>query len=294
MSSKLVRLRLKNFQAHADITIDFDPGVNVIVAPNDTGKSALFRAVRWVAFNRPLGDSVVRHGEKDCRAEVTTDSHRVTRQRGEANVYKVDGKTYKAFGQDVPQPVSDALRLDAINFQRQIDPPFWLSLPPPDVARELNRVVDLSVIDRSLANAAGSIRDAQADVKSLTGMLEQAEVRAGRCRWVPEAERLLEEASNLDSEVKILEREVLTLSEFIARLDEAESVPVPDLSKAGGLAQEVSDLRAESQRLHQLITAYDTAEVSLCRTREELKLAEAEVERLKPNLCPTCKQPVPS
>ena len=51
-------LALKNFQSHKDTLIKFDPGVNVIVGSTDSGKSAIIRALRWLVWNRPIGDKM--------------------------------------------------------------------------------------------------------------------------------------------------------------------------------------------------------------------------------------------
>ena len=60
----LTSLTIKNFQSHKDSTLQFSPNVNVILGHNDSGKSAIFRAIDFVVFNSLSGDSFVRHGEK--------------------------------------------------------------------------------------------------------------------------------------------------------------------------------------------------------------------------------------
>jgi AAA15 family ATPase/GTPase len=50
-------LEIKNVLSHKDAKLEFCPGVNVIVGPSDHGKSALFHAFNWGAFNRPTGEA---------------------------------------------------------------------------------------------------------------------------------------------------------------------------------------------------------------------------------------------
>jgi len=50
-------LSIQNYQSHKDSTLEFDPGVNVIVGSTDSGKTAIIRALRWLIWNRPNGDS---------------------------------------------------------------------------------------------------------------------------------------------------------------------------------------------------------------------------------------------
>lgn len=58
-----MKLRIQNFQAHKDTTIEFDR-ITTIVGPSDIGKSAVLRALKWVAKNEPNGTSFVRDGDK--------------------------------------------------------------------------------------------------------------------------------------------------------------------------------------------------------------------------------------
>jgi hypothetical protein len=77
------------------------------------------------------------------------------------NVYALSGRSFKSFGQGVPDPVVKVLQLSEINFQGQHDSPFWFGESAPEVSRQLNRVIDLSVIDRSMARAAQFVRTAR-------------------------------------------------------------------------------------------------------------------------------------
>ena len=142
------RIELKNFQCHKSLVLDLEPGVNVLVGPSDSGKSSVYRALYWVAFNRPGGSAFLRHGAKEVSVKVDE----IERKKGKANTYSLNGKVQKAVGAKVPENVSEALNLAPINFQSQHDSPFLLSETAGEVGRELNRMVDLEVIDRTLKN----------------------------------------------------------------------------------------------------------------------------------------------
>lgn len=60
----LKRVRLENFQSHRNSVIDFDRGLNVIVGPSDSGKSAIIRAIKWALYNEPSGNYFIREGEQ--------------------------------------------------------------------------------------------------------------------------------------------------------------------------------------------------------------------------------------
>ena len=44
------KLELKNFKSHADTTLDFNPGISLIVGENGAGKSSIFEAISFALF----------------------------------------------------------------------------------------------------------------------------------------------------------------------------------------------------------------------------------------------------
>lgn len=158
----LKSLQLNNFQAHKNLKIEFPPGITVIKGPSDVGKSAVLRALRWLALNDMAGEDFITHGEDEVVVVLDTDRGKIVRRKGIENIYKLDGKVLKSFGAGkVPEIVEQALGLGEINFQKQHDSPFWLSDNAGDVSRQLNAVIDLSVIDLSMANAGLLVRTAR-------------------------------------------------------------------------------------------------------------------------------------
>ena len=63
--SLLRRIRLRNFMSHVDTELELADGVNVIVGPNNCGKSAIVSALSVLATNAS-GDYMVRHSCDSC------------------------------------------------------------------------------------------------------------------------------------------------------------------------------------------------------------------------------------
>jgi DNA repair protein SbcC/Rad50 len=160
-------ISLTNFQSHKSTLLNLDPGVNVIIGPSDSGKSAIIRALRWVMENRPAGDEFRSDwaGKDYCEVGITLDDHYIERIKGgSTNIYNltplmkdhfISGnqvETFQSFGQDVPPPISQALNLSTLNVQHQHDRPFLLDDSPGQVARTLNAIVKLDKIDSTLTN----------------------------------------------------------------------------------------------------------------------------------------------
>lgn len=164
-------LRLQNFQGCVASRLDFLSGINSIIGPTDAGKSTFIRALRWIAQNRPSGDSNTRHGETECRAQLGSHGQKATRTRTPTeNSYTLASgdqkpRTFKAIGQSVPEDVTKALRLADVNFQFQMDGPFWFSLSAGERCREFNAIVDLSAIDVALSRLGTLARKQQTAVE---------------------------------------------------------------------------------------------------------------------------------
>jgi DNA repair protein SbcC/Rad50 len=182
----LERLQIVNFQRHERLRIKLDQQITTIVGPSDTGKSAVLRAVRWLAFNRPRGTGFVRHGEDECSVKLWVDGRKVERRRTKTeNLYLLDDRQLKAVGTDVPEEVARLLNLSEENFQGQHDAPFWISLTPGEVARRLNAIVDLEVIDRSSSWLASRLRRAAAERDVVEKRKTEAEEEKAGLSWVP-------------------------------------------------------------------------------------------------------------
>lgn len=265
---------------------------------HNSGKSSVIRAIRWVAFNRPLGESVIRWGAKYARVVLKTEDAKVTREKGdEGNFYQIGrAKPHTAFGTGVPVGVTDVLRLEEINFQRQVDAGFWFTHSAPEVAREMNRVVDLDVIDKSQSYAASKVRAANGEIKALGSLLQEATARKASLAWVPAAERLLEEAERIaqarDTALQRLEG-IKSLTGQIRRAQTTRQT-IPDTSKIDTLATELEKARGRLEGIRRLVSEIKSERERLEQCRMWISQLEEDIERTRPETCPACGSVIPS
>lgn len=179
-------LAIRNFQRHEVLDLDLEPGVNVIVGRSGTGKSSVIRALRWLVFNRPLGEVYRRWGSGETLVEVETQAgNTVTRLKSnKENLYRLNGReVFRSFGQNPPEAIAKALNLGAINFQQQHDPLFLLSMSEAELSKALNEVAGLDDIDRSRSRVNSMMVRHRLEVsstKSLRDKLkEEVETYAG-------------------------------------------------------------------------------------------------------------------
>lgn len=289
------RLLLKDFQIHERMEVVFDERITVLVGPSDAGKSAVLRALRWLCFNRPSGDSFIRHGSKDTCVRLLVDGQAVLRRKGGGvNRYRVEGDVYTAFGTGVPAQADDLLQLGPVNFQAQHDPPFWLSLSPGEVSRELNAIVNLGLIDQTLANVASELRKAKAVVEVNKARFEGAKQRRKAIAWVRKANDKLSKVTSIQKRLAVKReraaRLTLLVKEATQALKEKQDVGAAALSLAN-LCSQAEELIAKRQRLERLETMVDQAKrekEELCRLREQLSTVEKTVNKASKGKCLLC------
>lgn len=175
----LSRLRIQNFQKHEDLDIELDPLITVLVGPSDAGKSSALRALRWICLNQPRGANFKRRQapkDQPVRLRLKADDKVVRRERnGTLNEYAIGkDKVFRAFSNDVPEDIASLLNVAPINFQRQGEPWFWISLTPPELARQLNKIVDLECIDKVTAKIESKKRFLKTEAEIVEGRLQAA------------------------------------------------------------------------------------------------------------------------
>lgn len=213
------RLLIQNFQRHRKLAIDFPAGITTIVGPSDAGKSAILRALRWVATNNPGGDAFVRHGAGGCTVRLVVDGRTITRRRstdGETNTYNLDKAEYRAFGRGVPADIELLLNMGPVCWQRQHDAPFWFSESPGEVSRQLNAIVNLGVIDEKLAHTARELHRGRVRLEVAEEALTTAKAEHDGLAWVRVFENDLTVVEDAEDEAAVKRGRVVACAALVA------------------------------------------------------------------------------
>ncbi len=197
------KLSIQNFQAHEDLEIEFGQ-ITTIIGPSDAGKSSILRALKWLMRNEPRGTGFIRDGEHTATVSLEIDDHAIVRQRrGESNnLYQMDGDDFKAFGNDVPTNIANALNVSPLNFQGQHDAPFWFTETAGEVSRRLNQIVDLSQIDSTLSNIDGITRKTRTEVEVIKDRRASIKEEGMKLKWTKQADKELAEIETLEKDWK--------------------------------------------------------------------------------------------
>lgn len=297
---KLVGIKLQDFQAHKETEIEFSPTITTIRGPTDKGKSAILRALRWTCLNDLAGDEFIREGAKKTSVTLSV-SHKgeekvVTRAKnlgGATNTYLLDDTEYRSFSTSLPSDISSLLSLSEINFQAQHDPPFWFSLTAGEVSRQLNAVIDLSIIDTTLSSINSTLRQSQERVTVSKGRLEEVE---GQLKEVEPKKARVAEFQSLkakDETLKEVKEDHHQLEEVLTKIDSNQADRLSQKAFEGeallGKAREVIKIRRQEEEVEGILLQVEDLQPQLrvppdinplVLLFEEWKSVEKEVEDL--------------
>jgi len=161
-------LTIKNHESHKDSYLEFSSGTNVIIGENDTGKSSILRALKLVVQNTAGLNYLPIYNLKavtECILE-TGEENLITRQRSKTiNNYLLNEEILEGFGQNVPDEIEKILNISEVNIQSQKEPDFLLSNTSGQIAKYLNQIVNLDIIDTTLANIEKRKREANSKLE---------------------------------------------------------------------------------------------------------------------------------
>ena len=220
-------IQISNFQSHQETEVEFSPGVNLIIGQSDSGKTAIIRALRWLVWNRPLGDAFRSHWGGDTSVVLKTGDCVVERFKGKEDHYLLtdsDGGEleFKAFGTEPPEEIAQSLGLSELNLQNQHDNAFLISNNPGEVARHFNKVANIDKIDSSLKAVESWVRKLRQDVQATEEEITRHEKHLEGFDYLDKMEADVEALERLESEKEKLGSGIRRLSNLLEEISQVK------------------------------------------------------------------------
>lgn len=169
---KILEVTVEGYQSHVQSTFSLSPNLTVITGPSDAGKTAIIRALRWMAFNEPTGeaflhtirnpDGSVKEAATQVKVSVTFDNGVTitkTRRKGKTTyTHSLYPESWEKA--EIPPEIKEALGLvkqsygdfeTCLNFAFQLDAPFLLSETASTGAKVLGKLAGTEVVDKSIS-----------------------------------------------------------------------------------------------------------------------------------------------
>ncbi|MFA5394394.1 MAG: AAA family ATPase [Methanogenium sp.] len=275
----------KNFQVHKEFKMDLTPGVNVIIGTSDEGKTAILRMINWITSNRPSGDSFKNWNapkkESVCGEIELWDGKCVVLEReNDKNSYVIfeslDGEELRlsAIKTDVPTEVSNILNLAEYNIQSQHQPYFLLQDTPGTVAKKLNDLVGLSIIDDLFSKIKSETRSLSAKVSVLTSDIKSSKEELNTYKDLDKIEIKVKRIEKLHAEAAVIASSSNQIEQKLSNIKSIRKTQA-DLAPLLSLESKTSDLvnkiRARSDVVAQ-ISNVDKIVNSIKQIREKLEV----------------------
>ncbi|HOK63609.1 MAG TPA: AAA family ATPase, partial [Soehngenia sp.] len=209
----ITKLILENFQSHKYSELVFNEGMNVIIGPSDSGKSAIIRALKWVLYNEPAGDYFIRENENQCSVTIHTNDGFIlkryrTRSKNGYSLTYPNGEEliFEGIGSSVPDEIIDTIgirkiQLDSdesasINIGEQLEGPFLLSEKTSTRANAIGRLVGVNILD-------DAIKETVKDIKNINSRKKNLEESLDNINSELESYIYLDELSSIYNELKV-------------------------------------------------------------------------------------------
>lgn len=302
MSNILKRAKIRNFESHRNTTLDFHPGVNVIVGESDQGKSGILGALEWALdlSNEVLGTSIKSNWLEEINTYVQAefeDGILKRKRTKDFNGYILNGEKFKGFGTKTPEKIKSFINMSDINILRQDDPLFMISWKPSERGRYLNEICDMKIIDTTTSNINKEIRAENSKIKILKETLEREKSDLDDFDDLDEIEKKLSNIENKAGQIERLQRDCKELADIIEnyyRIDKQRqkysgilrfSDRIDTLLKKH---QEIQSETASIMELNEYIEDLSNRIAALQSEKEAQKRIQKEFKELMPKECPLC------
>jgi len=226
-------VKVENFQSIKSATIQVE-GFTVVHGPNNSGKSALHRALTGLAQNTK-GTAFVRDGASKMRVTVEFPDTKITWEKGRSTkpAYTVNGGAPLHPGQGVPDEVREALRISPLKLTggREIWPQiapqftgqvFMLDLPGSVMAEAIADVDRVGQLNEALRLAQSDKRQADGELKVRLQDRDRAQLALEDLKGLDEVEK---ETAAIEGVIILAQRfevAIAGLSELQIRRDVAQ------------------------------------------------------------------------
>lgn len=213
------QLKATNLQKHENITLNFIDGVNVITGPTDSGKTAIFRGLKWVLMNEGDSSKLVKHGTQKCTVSVTIDGNTVERSySASSNTYKLNDNLYKSFRTSVPADIAALVNMDAISIQDRRDLPFMVYYKGSETAEQFSTMLDLNEIQTVTSNTNRYVKQVAEKVDDAKSKIAKAQEELDFYSDIDEANALLKKYAEDKAEGDRLVEEDRMLNDYRDKL----------------------------------------------------------------------------
>ncbi|NDB58153.1 hypothetical protein EB001_06885 [bacterium] len=272
-----MKIKVENFQSISKAQVEVK-GLTVITGQNNTGKSALARAITGV-FTNPRGNSFVRIGNPATSVEIEfDDGNNIKWSKGKnVNEYEVNGKLIQKVGTEVPDEVYLASKVTPVDVDnkevypqiaKQFQQVFLIDLPPSSLASALSNVDIIQQLEKASAFARADIKDITSQIKNKNTDLVDAKDYLKKFNGIDQVDTLISNIDHLETQLKQKENTLNALQQehiqrqhlkaLIEELNDVLGVSIgTDVNALNKLENTYNDVNADHSKKAILLNTID-------------------------------------
>ena len=280
---------LHNYRAYKHEVIPIAKGLNVVWGDGDAGKSALVKGIAWALLNAPQSNYInkkIKTAKGNIKsseivyAHVTFDTGDIIVRESDSstpNIYRIghvdtpkeDWVELKNFGNGIPEPVQTVINLSDLNLQKQFDSHFLLASKSSDVAKELNKMVNLEIIDSSTTKINKEVALTKKKKEADEFSVKELSVELESYRFLNDVEEML--------------GKIETISEKVGSNKSALQQITDSVTKCSAITKEIVQLQPyiEAKALCKSYTALGKELDSKVTSSNKIKARVAEMQQIK-------------
>lgn len=325
MTRTLKKIKLENFQSHEVSELEFNASGNIIRGENNSGKTAILRALEIALTGKDWSEKMISYWAKDSKITVTfTDGAKIVLTRDSKNtvyeLHEADGTKNKITGvrsakEQVQEftgfiPVQlnkNQKTFENLQFRRAYDQQFLVHESPEIIMRKISFITSSDGLENAKINLQKELKQVNDEAKVLAKQYDEGvkKLEIVTTKHDAEVEKLYEDFLKNEEEheeivstkeniekVKKLNRATSISKEKIADLKRDFSRFKTAVLKAEDVSSYIKILnkfvveRIDIQdELRDNQNALEEYKIQLVKTKKEMKEAEKEEQ-----VCPTCKR----
>lgn len=216
-------LEIKGLERHKKTKLEFHDKINVIIGSSNTGKSSIVKAINLLVNNIPGGNEFINHDMDKCSVQGVFNENdtieRIKNEKAKINKYIVNNIGFDSVNKTIPKEVKEITKFTDLNLRGQFDGFFLLQNNPGEVARKLNEIVNLQIMDDCIKKAKSKVTNQNQENKHLEKELALLKSKLIDYKWVDEADELLKEIEELNNKADIIINCIVDLKSHLSNLE---------------------------------------------------------------------------
>lgn len=170
-----MKVKIKNYQAIKDATLEFNKGLTAIIGTTNAGKSSIIRAIES-AINNKAGNGFINYDANECQVIIEAGDNVVewSKKTTGAGTYTLNGSTITKIGRSQNEEVAAILNMQEVqvnenkirlNFWKQMEYPFLVGYTPNQLFNFISKSSEQEYIKQFQETKQGELKSIDDEIK---------------------------------------------------------------------------------------------------------------------------------